>query len=288
MQCPAGSADTSSCLTAKEVAVIAKFYEGPRDPATGEHLTVGEAQYGSELAWAGVFVPESADKPIFSTIIAMGALQNLIFEQDPPKSYSLADLKFEKATVDLLKARHPLFDATNPNLSPFEAAGGKLILWHGWSDEHISPRTTIAYHEALVKHMGAKMAAGFERLYLLPGVYHCGKGEGPSADDFLTPMMMWVEQGKAPEAVVTRTPTNAGNDFGQPPSEAKGEKPSVEKTTAMVRTRPVYPYPAVAKYKGSGDPNSADSYVRSGPLYTKATVPWIGEEFFEPYAPAKQ
>jgi len=288
LQCPAGSEDVSSCLTPKEVAVVTKFYEGPRDPATGEHLTVGQAQYGSELAWAGVFVPESADKPIFSTIIAMGALQNLIFEQDPPKDYSLADLKFEKATVELLKARHPLFDATNPDLSPFQAAGGKLILWHGWSDEHISPLTTIAYHEALLAHMGEKAAASFERLYLMPGVYHCGKGEGPSAVDFLTPMMDWVEKGVAPDVVIARTPTNAGNDFGQPPSEAKGQKPAASTTTKVVRACPVYPYPAVAKYKGSGDEASADSYVRGRPLHTKPTAAWAGQDFFKPYAPRKQ
>lgn len=63
--------DVSACLTSSEVKAIARFYEGPRDPATGERLTVGGVQYGSELAWAGVFVPESADKPIFSTIIAL-------------------------------------------------------------------------------------------------------------------------------------------------------------------------------------------------------------------------
>ena len=288
LQCPAGSADASACLTPKEVAVVTKFYEGPRDPVTGEHLTVGQAQYGSELAWAGVFVPESADKPIFSTIIAMGALQNLIFEQDPPKDYSLADLKFEKATVELLKARHPLFDATNPNLSPFQAAGGKLILWHGWSDEHISPLTTIAYHEALLAHMGKEAVGEFERLYLLPGVYHCGKGEGPSAVDLLTPMMDWVEHGKAPDVVITRTPTNAGNDFGQPPSEAKNGKAPIAKTAAVTRARPVYPYPAVAKYKGAGDETSADSYARGKALYAKPTPAWVGENFFKPYAPSKK
>ena len=288
LQCPAGMDDVSSCLTPKEVAVVTKFYEGPRDPATGEHLTVGQAQYSSELAWAGVFVPESADKPIFSTIIAMGALQNLIFEQDPPKDYSLADLKFEKATVELLKARHPLFDATNPNLSPFQAAGGKLILWHGWSDEHISPRTTIAYHEALLKQMGKEAAGEFERLYLLPGVYHCGKGEGPSAVDLLTPMMNWVENSNAPDVVITRTPTNAGNDFGQPPSEAKTKKPSTSNTSGVARSRPVYPYPAVAKYKGSGDQNDAGNYVKGAPLYAKPTASWIGEDFFKPFAPREQ
>lgn len=288
IQCPANSADVSACLTPKEVAVVTKFYEGPRDPVTGERLTVGQSQYGSELAWAGVFVPESADKPIFSTIIAMGALQNLIFEQDPPQNYSLADLKFEKATFDLLKARHPLFNATNPDLSAFQAAGGKLILWHGWSDEHISPLTTIAYHEALLKQMGQATAIKFERLYLLPGVYHCGKGEGPSAVDLLTPMMNWVERGKAPDSIVTQAPTDAGNSFGQPPSEAKNQKSAAPKADVSTKSRPVYPYPAVAKYKGSGDSNSATSYVKGKALYTKPTPAWVGQDFFKPYAPREK
>lgn len=214
IECPAGSSDTAACLTAKEAEAITKFYEGPRDPQTGEHLTVGEVQYGSELAWAGVFVPESADKPIFSTIIAMGALQNLIFAEDPAADYSLKDFSVQRnATVESLKARHALFDATNPDLSAYKQSGGKLILWHGWSDEHISPLTTIAYQEALLKTMGSRAAAQFERLYVLPGVYHCGRGEGPSAVDFLTPMMNWVERGKAPEAVITRTPADNGNGF---------------------------------------------------------------------------
>ncbi len=288
LQCPANSDDVSACLTAKEVEVVTKFYEGPRDPATGEHLTVGEAQYGSELAWAGVFVPETADKPIFSTIIALGALQNLIFEQDPPKDYSLADLKFDKATVELLKVRHPLFDATNPDLAAFQAAGGKLILWHGWSDEHISPLTTIAYHEALLKQMGRNAAAKFERLYLLPGVYHCGKGEGPSAVDFLTPMMDWVEHGKAPDAIITRTATNEANSFGQPPSETKNQKSLASKTMGAMKSRPVYPYPAIAKYKGSGDRNSEKSYVKGKALYAKPTPAWVGQDFFKPYAPSEK
>ena len=280
--CPTGSSDTSACLTAKEVAVVTKFYAGPRDPATGERLTVGQPQYGSELAWAGVFVPESVDKPIFSTIIALGALQNLIFEQDPPKGYSLADLKFEKATVELLKARHPLLDATNPDLTPFQATGGKLILWHGWSDEHISPLTTIAYHEAILKQMGSEAAAKFERLYLLPGVNHCGKGEGPSSIDLLTPMMSWVERGNAPDAIVTRTAANAGNDFGQPPNAGERLAPSAAKSATM-QSRPVYPYPAVARFSGSGDRNDAVNYVKGTPLHVEPAAPWVGQDFFKPY-----
>ncbi len=288
IQCRADVKDVSACLTSSEVKAIARFYEGPRDPATGERLTVGGVQYGSELAWAGVFVPESADKPIFSTIIALGALKNLVFEQDPPPDYSLADLAFETATVDLLKARHPLFDATNPDLSGFQAAGGKLILWHGWSDQHISPTTTIAYHEAMLSQMGRSVAASFERLYLLPGVYHCGKGEGPSAVDFLTPMIDWVEQGKAPDALITRTAMDASNDFGQPTADKKDQALSALKkepeSTGSLQNRPVYPYPAVARYGGSGDPKNAANYVKGEALYDEPTPLWVGQGFFKPYA----
>ncbi|OQW88390.1 MAG: tannase [Rhodoferax ferrireducens] len=288
LQCPPGSSNASACLTPEEVDVVTKFYAGPRDPATGEHLTVGDVQFGSELAWAGVFVPESTDRPIFSTMIAMGALQNLLFEQDPPKGYTLADLKFEKSSVALLKARHALFDATNPDLSKFQAAGGKLILWHGWADQHISPLTTVAYHEAILKQMGKDEAAKFQRLYLLPGVYHCGKGEGPSAVDFLTPMMDWVERAIPPEAVITQTPSGNGNNFGQPPSEARGPKPAEPNMPKVKQSRPVYPYPAVAKYQGAGDPNSAASYVKAEPLHVKPTPAWAGEDFLKPYAPSEK
>lgn len=292
IQCAADSKDASACLAPPEVATISKFYEGPRDPATGEHLTVGDTQYGSELAWAGVFVPESADKPIFSTIIAMGALQNLIFEQDPPRNYALVDLKFEKATVELLKARHPLFDATNPDLKAFQSAGGKLILWHGWADQHISPLTTVAYHEAIMKQMGKEEAAKFQRLYLLPGVYHCGKGEGPSSMDLLTPMINWVESGKAPEEIITQTPQDKGSNFGQPTAEKPGQKQEAptkeqvkQEATGSKVSRPVYPYPAVAKYAGSGDRNDAANYVKGEPLYLEPTPAWAGQDFFKPYAP---
>ena len=289
LQCPAAGTDPTACLTAQEVAVVRKIYAGPRDPETGEHLTVGQAQYGSELAWAGVFVPASAEQPIFSSIIALGALRNLIFEQNPPSDYALADLRFEKKSIELLRARHPLFDATNPDLGPFKAAGGKLILWHGWSDEHISPLTTIAYHEALVQQMGGEAAASFERLYLLPGVYHCGRGEGPSAIDLLTPMMSWVERGQAPDAVITRTPANAGNSFGQPPSATEHAGPRVQRTeqdaSGRVQSRPVYPYPSVARFLGTGDRNDAAHYGRGESLYNEPASSWAGQDFFMPYTP---
>ncbi|KAG7376752.1 Tannase and feruloyl esterase [Phytophthora pseudosyringae] len=264
------------CLTEPEVRTIHKFYNGPVDPVTGRHLTVGSAQFGSELAWEGVFVPRGPHQPVMSAHIALAALRFLIFEPNPPQTYSLNDLQFTEATVELLRARHPLLDATSPDLTAFKAAGGKLILWHGWSDEQISPRTTIAYHEALQKQMGgAQQVAEFERLYLLPGVQHCGHGDGMAAVDLVTPLLEWVEQGKAPHKILTSTELN--DDL--PPWVPKPATP------AVTRSRPVFPYPSLAKYTGQGDANDAANYVEGTPLYTAKTFDWAGHTFFEPYAP---
>ena len=289
--CVQGSSDTSDCLTPAEAGVATKFYAGPIDPKTGAHLTVGEEQYGSELAWGGVSVPQSTDQPIFSSMIAMQALSNLIFAETPPADYKLSDLKFDLATVDLLRSRHSLVDATSPDLSAFESKGGRLILWHGWADPHISPRTTIAFHEALLSQMGQDAVAAFERLYLLPGVYHCGQGEGMASVDFLTPLMNWVENGVAPDGVKTRTQTDGGNSFGLPTSQKKEHPigaPATPATPSVLRSRPVYPYPALPKYDGKGDPNDAASFVKGDALYTVATLPWAGEDFFRPYKPTAE
>ncbi|KAG3008851.1 hypothetical protein JG687_00009910 [Phytophthora cactorum] len=303
IECAADATDNSTCLTSAEVTAVTKFYNGPKD--SGKCLTVGEEQYGSELAWSGVFVSDSYIGNIMSTNTALAAIKYLIFEDYPGDNYTLSDFDFAKSTVDLLRARHPLLDAVSSDLSKFHKAGGKLIIWHGWSDPHISPRTTIAYHEALQTNMGKKVLNEFERLYLLPGVYHCGSGEGPSAIDLVTPMLEWVEAGTAPDAIETSTPTNTGESkFGQwaksgsgaggPPSGSAPQRnleseasSSASGSAATTVTRPVYPYPAVAKYKGTGDVNDAANFEKGSALYTKPTRSWLGEDFFKPYTPTK-
>jgi hypothetical protein len=261
---PEGAAD---CLTAAEVEAARRLYDGPRDAATGERLTIGGPQPGSELAWAGVFVPRAADQPIFSAKIALDALRNLVFESNPSAGFSLNDVRFDRATFDRLRPLHPLYDATDPDLSAFAAKGGKLILWHGWADPHISPINTIAYHEAVERSIGKQRTQTFERLYLLPGVYHCSGGEGPSLVDLLTPVIDWVERGVAPDTVIARSPR-----LGQ-----------VDAAAAVERSRPVYPYPSVARYRGKGDPNEASSYVRAAPLVSAETPAWAGSDFYRPF-----
>lgn len=319
LQCKPGEASTH-CLSAAKVAVIRKFYEGPRDPKTGERLILSGPQLGSELNWAGVFVPQEASQPIFSSMIALGAWQYLSF-QKPQPDIKLSDIVFDQATFDRLRTLHPLYDATNPDLSAFAAHGGKLILWHGWADPHISPLNTIAYHEAVHRTMGDARAQAFERLYLLPGVSHCGGGQGPNQLDLLTPMLDWVEHGTAPNSIVVSDPdpkAAVSSDFGAPTMGGAKRPPDMKDMPGMAgmkgmpdmpgmpdmkdrknmpplgampmgahqgprRFRPVYPYPMVAVYDGHGDPLRASSYVEHGPLYQGSLPEWAGSDFYQPY-----
>ena len=285
IQC-ASDQNSSQCLTAAQVHTARLIYQGPRDVETGEPLAIGGPQPGSELAWAGVFVPETADDPLFSETIALDALRYLVFERAPQPAYTLDQLTFTAETFDQLRARHPLFDATNPDLSTFARNGGKLILWHGWSDQHISPINTIAYHEAVQRYMGERQTNRFERLYLVPAMYHCSGGEGPSEMDLLTPVMRWVESGQAPDEIMvyeasaeadgtTSTATrgkHAGGGHGKRPVSA-GEG------------RPVYPYPYVARYTGRGNSHDAGVYQRGAPLTNAPTPNWRGVDFYTPYTP---
>jgi feruloyl esterase len=184
-----------------------RIYSGPTDTTTGKRMLAGSPQFGSEANWIGVEVPNSnsTDAPVpvtslFSNMIVTGAY-NLIFTGSPTmpniNTFGYHDGNFY---TDYLQANHPLNDATNPDLSAFQKAGGKLILWHGWADQHISPLFTIAYYEAMQNTMGTSAVDAFARLYLVPGVSHCGGGEGNPNIDLVSRITAWVEQGTAPSA----------------------------------------------------------------------------------------
>ena len=286
IQCAAG-VEEATCLTEAEVAVVRAIHNGPRDPS-GVALTPGQPLPGSELDWQGVFVADDAGRPPFSKIIAEPVLQNLAFEPPRP-DMTLADLEFTTATLDALRARHRQIDATSPDLAAFAASGGKLILWHGLADPHIAPASTLALHRAMIETMGAETVAGFNRLYLLPGVAHCGGGRGPSQLDLLTPMLAWVETGTAPEAILTATTAEAST-FGQPDGVEGGGPNGPPATNLGVAalpdmTRPVWPWPATAAFSGTGDPTDAAAWVRGPDAEIVALRDWAGEDFFAPYTP---
>ncbi len=199
-QCKAGEKDTSACLSEAEVTVARRFYQGPVD-AAGHHFTIGGPQYGSELSWAGVYVPRSPDEPIFSKMIASGSSQFVIFPEVSAAEGDVAHFAFTQAHFAQLKALHPLYDGGDTDLGRFDKAGGKLILWHGWSDPHISPINTIAYYQGVAAKLGKDETNAFARLFLFPGLYHCGGGDGYSQFDMLSAIIDWVENKKAPDSI---------------------------------------------------------------------------------------
>ncbi|QEU02022.1 tannase/feruloyl esterase family alpha/beta hydrolase (plasmid) [Pseudomonas oryzihabitans] len=302
LQCPADATATTACFTPAEVGVVRAFYEGPHDAKSGRALTVGGPQPGSELAWAGVYVPAQATDSIFSAQVSLPVLRYLAFEQASPADFRLADLTFDLATFDRLRSRHRLLDATNPDLAAFAGRGGKLIIWHGWSDPHISPLNSIAYYSAVRQFLGAARTDAFARLYLFPGMYHCANGEGPALVDLLTPMLAWVEGGVAPAAIEARQSAQGdASDFGAPrgagglaqrPAPLPGAQAAALGPTAAaalppVRSRPVYPWPRLARWDGQGDPLRAASYG-PGPSLHFQPRDWAGGDFFTPYAPLAQ
>jgi feruloyl esterase len=242
LACPRG-VDKSDCLTPEQVAVVRKIYAGAAP------LYPGGEPYGSELAWTGWLIRPD-QKSTSAWRLANGWLRYLAF--DPPLSATPGTVVFDAATFAQVARLAPLWDAASPDLTAFRRSGGKLIIWHGWADQAIPPTGTVAYYQAIQARMGATTSS-FARLFLFPGMYHCSGGDGPSSFDLLTPLLNWVEAGTSPDRVI------AAQKIG----------------STVVRTRPVYPYPLVARYRGSGDPNSAASFspARSRDF---GPYPWLG------------
>lgn len=168
VQCAAGATDTSKCLTGEETAVVEKYYDGPSD-AQGHHFTISGYAPGSELQWN---LPNSATGSAggMSGGMAKGNIQYLfmptVLSDDEVAKFTLNKDWFDRIN----QVGAPLYNAGNTNLRPFEAHGGKLILWHGLADDSVPPAMTVAFYQGVQKQLGDKLTDSFVRLFLIPGV----------------------------------------------------------------------------------------------------------------------
>jgi feruloyl esterase len=214
LACPPGT-DGASCLTPAQVAAVTAFYRGPTDPH-GRHLYNGGVPYGSELAWRDQFVVTSGSPQNGRAgRIALNYLRYLAFPHNPPADFTLDDVRFTTATFHRLNLLgEAIYNANDPDLSAFRAAGGKIILFHGWADAFIPPFSTTDYYAAVQRRGGSQ---AFSRLYMIPAGYHCLFGPEPDGNpseiglpEFLTPLIDWVERGTAPATINVPTITPAG------------------------------------------------------------------------------
>jgi feruloyl esterase len=202
--------------------------------------------------WAPWITGESPGKSLMFAF-GTGYFANVVYER--------ADWDYRSANLEAaLKAAEEKtaqkLDATDPNLAPFKARGGKLILYHGWNDPAISALNTIDYYDSVVGKLGQQETDAFARLYLVPGMQHCSDGPGPHSfgqggssvanqpeGNVLLALEQWVEKGRAPSSLVA---TKYKDD---------------DSTKGVLATRPLCPYPEIIKYKGQGDPKEASSFV---------------------------
>jgi feruloyl esterase len=166
-------ADTSACLSPEQVEAARKIYAGPVNPRTHEKIFPG-LEPGSEITWYAFAAPALSVSPHFKYIIF----------KDP--KWEPSTLNFDSDIAIAEKIDNGTLTATNPNLKPFFAHGGKLILYHGLSDGLIAPKNTVNYYNAVLKATGPA-AASLMRLYLAPGMGHCYGGDGPDIFDLDAP-----------------------------------------------------------------------------------------------------
>jgi len=184
---------------------------------------------GSEKGWG---YAASAEPPK----LTLTGLQNSVFK-DPKWDYRT--FNFDSDVV-VLERESAARDARNPNLQPFFAHGGRLIHYHGWSDNLIAPLNSISYYKSVADTLGgADRISGSYRLFMVPGMAHCRGGDGPDRFDPIAALEEWVEKGKAPDSITAAHYT--------------GDK--------VERTRPLCPYPQVARYTGSGNTDDVANFA---------------------------
>ena len=218
---------TENCLTPAQVTTAKAIYS----PIKTKTREIAGLAYGSELNWTDLGWSQSA------RATGLDHYRYLAYN-DPEWSIAKFDVGTDPAKLE--EGPSGQINALSPDLKAFFARGGKLLMYHGWADPQISPLNATTYYEQVVKAAGgAGKVSGSYRLFLAPGMAHCGGGEGPNDFDKIGTLEQWVEHGKAPDQIVA--------------SHSKGG--------AVDRTRPLCPYPQIATYKGAGSIDEAANFV---------------------------
>jgi len=222
--------DGPNCLTSSQIKMVAALYGGAKNPRTGVQVFPGQV-LGSELGWGGMLhIPGP-------TLTSLSYFQ-FALHRDPKWDEQTLNFDSDLAAAD--RANGEILNDIDPDLREFEARGGKLIMFHGWSDPIISPLESVEYYKDVIAAVGgASQAAGFVRLFMLPGVGHCQGGPGADSFDKISAIEDWTEHGIAPDSLVA----------------VHREK------NGVTLSRPLCNYPKTAHWKGNSDASSAGNFT---------------------------
>jgi feruloyl esterase len=224
--------DSEHCLTGPQVEIAKQLYAATVDPQTGRVLYPGVPP-GTELGWGplvGGSQPFGLATDLFKYVV----------HQDPNWDWREFDLSRDTAVAD--EKYGATLNAEDADLREFRARGGKLLVWHGWADSLVPPQGTIDYYNRVVSTAGPN-AEDFIRLFMAPGVQHCGGGPGPNQFNAIAAMELWRESETSPNQLTASRVTGNRVDM----------------------TRPLCPYPQVAQYKGRGTVNDIENFICKAP-----------------------
>lgn len=222
----------ADCLTDAEVEAFQTIYRGVVK-ADGTVIHPGLPVAG-EPGWEGWQIP-AGNRPATKRARSQEFFRDMIMPGTPVDWRSF-DVNRD---MDRLKTIGSLLDATDPDLTRFRARGGKIIQAWGFAEPALTPLTGIRYYEAVQNTIGVAATDEFFKLYMVPGMFHCGGGPGPDEADLMTALVNWVERGVAPQEIIAR-------------KRVEGR---------VVRTRPLCAWPMVAQYRGTGDTDHAANFV---------------------------
>jgi Tannase and feruloyl esterase len=240
-----GDADGPKCFTTAQISTLERIYDGVK--AKGEQFFPGQP-IGAEVQAMGPNGMSSGWEPWMiseagrTTDAQFGEsfLRYIAFAKPDPQ-FDLSNFNFD-TDLEKMNWTARIMDATDPDLSRFQARGGKIVMYFGWADPALTPFMGVDYYEKVEAQMGVA-TAGFFRLFMVPGMFHCRGGVGVSTFDALTPVVQWVEK-------------------AIPPAQIIGSHVADDK---VIRTRPLCPYPQVAKYRGSGSIDDASNFACAMP-----------------------
>lgn len=256
LACRAGQ--TTDCLSAQQIQAVKAVYAGPRT-SQGATISTRGVFPGSELDWQ---VDEGSPAEVSEFF------KYLLFRPAPGAAWKFTDFDFDRDYKRL--GLGALYTDNNPDLRKFKAAGGKLLVAQGGNDALEIPGAIFDYYETVERTMGGRSATSdFFRVFLVPGMKHCSAGDGAFAVDYLSYLEAWVEQHRPPDLMIgAHVDANyllEHSDQGASADERiwwaafKLAFP-LDPEIPVTFTRPLYPYPQFARYKGTGDPNDARNF----------------------------